>query len=196
MKLIHIPAYCAGIQGTLQSETMQDPSVAGVSVVDVSSKYTTLFVGNGSTVALGDCTFTRNFMDVADQISDVISANAIDPESQDKQEQSTILTLQQIEILRNSAINIVAAITEVAPFPFYDAAAYSDKQMDVYCYSAFPFQGTTLALKTLPSSSPGINVSRPWFLHMQEVWNYSFTNYVPFIDAPSNAESLSSCALA
>lgn len=157
------PAAC------LSTTSRHVTSDAGVHVIDFSTTETAMAIINGATVTLADCSFARNIINATFQNSAIIVVNAVVPDIPDKQDQDTILRMQQMSFIDNTAPSIIASATQVVPFLDFDVAVYSDEKMKVYAVSASPFIDTTLSLDEAPASRPGVDASSSWFLNMQEV---------------------------
>ena len=140
-------------------------------MIDLSSEAAALFISNGGTVNLDGCTISRNTIYGAQLNSAVISVNAVSPDSDEAQQQSTILRLQQCTLSGNTAPSLLTATSaDVSPWPLFEAEIYSDveREMQLNIDSGI-WEGPTPPLIQAPASRPGIDGTSAWFVALQQV---------------------------
>ena len=137
--------------------------------MDFASHASALFVASGATVLLNTSIFSHNVISDAYPNSAVISANAVNPQFNNGQQQDTILRLQNCTIAKgnsNSTLQL-AAFTGI-PYSNFDVSVFSDVDREVLRYAdSESTSGTTLSLVKSPASRPGIDASSPWFVNLK-----------------------------
>lgn len=141
-------------------------------ITDFSSTTSNLWVSDGATVNLDNCSIVKNTVTGTKVNNAVISLNAVELGSNDIVEQDTILRLQQCTITGNTAKEIIIANNKRL-FTAFQALIFSDTDFTVKYIDVKV--GTTQPISEAPVSRPGITATSAWFVAIQEVCLDSFS---------------------
>lgn len=128
-----------------------------------------MWVSDGATVTLNNCTLARNTISNTSSSSALITAYSVDPSNIEGTQQDTILRLQDVTIAENTAKNDIVATTEDIRWNTFDVGIYTDVEIRMYFIDDLPSTRFTLPLAQAPIDRPGLTASSPWFVELKEV---------------------------
>jgi hypothetical protein len=131
-----------------------------------------MWVANGATVTLVDCTFGYNVISDTYPNSATLSINAVDTSRADSQLQDTIVVMKRCEFRDNSAPHDVVTNKKYFANPEYSALVYTDVPLLVSFVSddgANKTLGFSELLSAAPSGRQGISDTSAWLQKVQQV---------------------------
>jgi hypothetical protein len=148
------------------------PPCAGFIVADIAAD-AAMWISNGATVTLVECSFIHNKVTNPHYITSVLSVNAVNPSYPHAQLQDTVVRMQRCTFSGNSAQRMLMTYSGVQPYTSHSAFIYSDDASldvtrvldDVESVT----RGAPEPLSAAPAGRPGINSTSTWLQRVQQV---------------------------
>jgi hypothetical protein len=141
-------------------------------VSDIVSVYGAMWVHNGATVTLVDCTFKNNAIIDPYYNSAILSITAVDLSVADAQLQDSIVLMKGCLFQDNSGAHDIVRDTGSDPYPKYSALLYADASYEVKLVSQNGAQQSLVLnepLSDAPANRQGISETSSWLQMVKKV---------------------------